>query len=60
MNAARNIAEKRPGDVKVLSVDPLASYAGFKPEEWIPIRSGTDATFVSSVTNPTHERALPL
>ncbi|MBI2184077.1 MAG: molybdopterin-dependent oxidoreductase [Thaumarchaeota archaeon] len=51
MNAARNIAEKRPGGVKVVSVDPLASYAGSKAEEWIPIRPGTDAAFVLSIAN---------
>ncbi|MHB2037572.1 MAG: molybdopterin dinucleotide binding domain-containing protein, partial [Nitrososphaerales archaeon] len=51
MIAAHSIAERRPGGIKVVSVDPFASYAGSKAEEWIPIRPGTDAAFVLALVN---------
>ncbi|MCL5066968.1 MAG: molybdopterin-dependent oxidoreductase, partial [Thaumarchaeota archaeon] len=51
MIAAHSIAERRPGGIKVVSVDPFASYAGSKAEEWVPIRPGTDAAFVLALAN---------
>ena len=51
MNVARHIAERRPGDIKVVSLDPMAGYAASKAEEWIPIRPGTDAAFILGLVN---------
>ncbi|MBI4257797.1 MAG: molybdopterin-dependent oxidoreductase, partial [Thaumarchaeota archaeon] len=51
MNVARHIAEKRPGEVKVVVVDPLCSHAASRSEEWIPIRPGTDAAFILALVN---------
>ena len=51
MNTAKHIAEKRPGAVKVVVVDPLCSYAASKAEEWIPIRPGTDTAFILALVN---------
>jgi len=51
MNVARHMAENRPGGIKVVSIDPMAGYAGSKAEEWIPIRPGTDAAFILSLCN---------
>ncbi|HZW56587.1 MAG TPA: molybdopterin-dependent oxidoreductase [Nitrososphaerales archaeon] len=51
MNVARHIAENRPGGIKVVSVDPMAGYAGSKAEEWVPIRPGTDAAFLLALIN---------
>ena len=51
MNVAKAIAEKRPGSVKVVAVDPLCSHAASKAEEWIPIRPGTDTAFILGLVN---------
>jgi anaerobic selenocysteine-containing dehydrogenase len=51
MGAASSIARKRPGDVKIVVVDPVCSYAAGKAEEWIPIRPGTDAAFLLGLVN---------
>ena len=51
MNTARHIAEKRPGEVKVVVVDPMCGYAASKSEEWVPIRPGTDTAFILAVVN---------
>ncbi|MBI2184092.1 MAG: molybdopterin-dependent oxidoreductase [Thaumarchaeota archaeon] len=51
MNVARNIAQKRPNEVKVVVVDPVCSHAASRAEEWIPIRPGTDAAFILSIVN---------
>ena len=51
MNVARHIAERRPGDIKVVAVDPMAGFAASKAEEWIPIRPGTDTAFVLGLLN---------
>ncbi|MBI2185005.1 MAG: molybdopterin-dependent oxidoreductase [Thaumarchaeota archaeon] len=51
MNTARHIAEKRPGEVKVVAVDPICSFAASKAEEWVPIRPGTDAAFIMAIVN---------
>jgi len=51
MALARGIAEKRPGNVKVVAVDPMCSGAASKAEEWIPIRPGTDSTFLLGIVN---------
>ena len=51
MRAARNIAEKRPGEVKVTVVDPVCSHAASRAEEWVPIRPGTDAAFILGLVN---------
>jgi len=51
MRAATDIAQKRPGNVKVVVVDPVCSYTAGKAEEWIPIRPGTDAAFLLGLVN---------
>lgn len=51
MNVARHIAEKRPGGVKVVSVDPVCSFSASKAEEWVPIRPGTDTAFIMALVN---------
>jgi anaerobic selenocysteine-containing dehydrogenase len=51
MNVARHIAENRPGNIKVVAVDPVAGYAASKAEEWVPIRPGTDGAFVLALIN---------
>lgn len=51
MNMARNIAEKRPSEVKVVVVDPMCGYAASRAEEWVPIRPGTDAAFILALVN---------
>ncbi|MHB2036862.1 MAG: molybdopterin-dependent oxidoreductase, partial [Nitrososphaerales archaeon] len=51
MNVCRHIAENRPGGIKVVSVDPMAGYAGSKAEEWVPIIPGTDAAFILGLVN---------
>ncbi|MBI2185484.1 MAG: molybdopterin-dependent oxidoreductase, partial [Thaumarchaeota archaeon] len=51
MNVARHIAEKRPGNVKVVVVDPMCAYAAARSEEWIPIRPGTDGALIMSLIN---------
>jgi anaerobic selenocysteine-containing dehydrogenase len=51
MRAATDIAHKRPGDVKVVVVDPVCSYTAGRAEEWIPIRPGTDAAFLLGLVN---------
>lgn len=51
MHAAAGISEKRPGGIKVVSVDPNGSYSAAKAEEWVPIRPGTDGAFLMSIIN---------
>lgn len=51
MATAKYLAQKRPGGVKVVCVDPMAGYAASKAEEWIPIRPGTDAAFILALVN---------
>ncbi|MDG6998353.1 MAG: molybdopterin-dependent oxidoreductase, partial [Nitrososphaerota archaeon] len=51
MRAAAGIAKKRPGGVKVVSVDPVGSYSAAKAEEWVPIRPGTDGAFLMGLVN---------
>ena len=51
MHAAAGIAKKRPGGVKVVSVDPVGSYSAAKAEEWVPIRPGTDGAFLMALVN---------
>ncbi|HZW55405.1 MAG TPA: molybdopterin-dependent oxidoreductase [Nitrososphaerales archaeon] len=51
MGSANAIAQRRPGDVKIVALDPVGSYAASKAEEWIPIRPGTDAAFLLAVAN---------
>ncbi len=51
MRAAKEIAEKRPGGIKVVVVDPVGSYAAAKAEEWLPIRPGTDTALALGFIN---------
>src|SRR5579875_1585361 len=51
MHAARGVARKRPGGIKVVSVDPVGSYGAAKAEEWVPIRPGTDGAFLLALIN---------
>ena len=51
MRAATGVARKRPGGVKVVSVDPIGGYSARKAEEWVPIRPGTDGAFLMSLVN---------
>ena len=51
MRAAEEIAEKRPGGIKVVAIDPVGSYAASKAEEWLPIRPGTDAALALCFIN---------
>ena len=51
MNVARDIAAKRPGEVKVVVVDPVCAFAASRAEEWVPIRPGTDGAFILAVLN---------
>ncbi len=51
MGGANEIAERRPGGVKIVVLDPVGSYAAAKAEEWIPIRPGTDGAFLLAVAN---------
>ncbi|MEM4154601.1 MAG: molybdopterin-dependent oxidoreductase [Candidatus Caldarchaeum sp.] len=51
MRAATDIAKRRPGEVKVVAVDPVCSYTAGKAEEWVPIRPGTDAAFLLALVN---------
>lgn len=49
MKVAKHFAEQRPGNIKVVSVDPMAGYAASVAEEWVPIRPGTDAAFLLGI-----------
>ncbi|MCL5068007.1 MAG: molybdopterin-dependent oxidoreductase, partial [Thaumarchaeota archaeon] len=51
MRAAAEIADKRPGGIKVVSIDPVGSYAAAKAEEWLPILPGTDAALALAFIN---------
>ena len=51
MGSANAIGKRRPGEVKIVALDPVGSYAAAKAEEWIPIRPGTDAAFLLAVAN---------
>jgi anaerobic selenocysteine-containing dehydrogenase len=46
MHAARSLAGKRPGDLKIVSIDPVRGPAASRAEEWVPIRPGTDAALI--------------
>ena len=45
MNAANAIGTHRES-IKVVSVDPVCSHGAAMADEWIPIRPGTDASFL--------------
>ena len=51
MGAAAEIADKRPGGIKVVSIDPVGSYAAAKAEEWVPVLPGTDAALALCFIN---------
>ncbi|MHB1868815.1 MAG: molybdopterin-dependent oxidoreductase [Nitrososphaerales archaeon] len=51
IRAAHEIASKRPGGIKVVSIDPVGSYAAARAEEWLPIRPGTDAALALCFIN---------
>lgn len=51
MSAAKHIADKRPGQIRVVAVDPVCSHAASKAEEWVPIRPGTDAAFLLALVH---------
>ena len=51
MGGANGIARRRPGEIKVVALDPVGSYAASKAEEWLPLRPGTDAAFLLSIAN---------
>jgi anaerobic selenocysteine-containing dehydrogenase len=44
-----DMADAHVRGMKVISVDPVASHAGSKANEWIPIRPGTDTAFALSM-----------
>jgi anaerobic selenocysteine-containing dehydrogenase len=46
MHAARALAGRRPGDLHVVSIDPVCGPAASRAEEWVPIRPGTDAALI--------------
>jgi anaerobic selenocysteine-containing dehydrogenase len=51
MHAARELAGKRPGDLHVVSVDPVCGPAASRADEWVPIRPGTDAALLLGMVN---------
>ena len=51
MHAARALAERRPGDLHVVSIDPVRGPAASRAEEWVPIRPGTDAALLLGMVN---------
>jgi anaerobic selenocysteine-containing dehydrogenase len=51
MRACAEIADKRPGGIKVVSIDPVGSYAAAKAEEWVPLLPGTDAALALCFIN---------
>ena len=51
MHAARALAERRPGDLHIVSIDPVRGPAASRAEEWVPIRPGTDAALLLGMVN---------
>src|SRR5208283_1182499 len=51
MGGANGVAQRRPGEIKVVALDPVGSYCASKAEEWLPLRPGTDAAFLLSIAN---------
>jgi anaerobic selenocysteine-containing dehydrogenase len=51
MAGANEIAQRRPGGVKIVAIDPVGSYGASKAEEWVPIRPGTDAALLLAIAN---------
>jgi anaerobic selenocysteine-containing dehydrogenase len=51
MHAARALSGRRPGDLHVVSVDPVCGPAASRAEEWVPIRPGTDAALILGMVN---------
>jgi anaerobic selenocysteine-containing dehydrogenase len=52
MTSTEHLADARAsGKMKLVVVDPWASFAGSKADEWIPIRPGTDSAFILSLVN---------
>jgi anaerobic selenocysteine-containing dehydrogenase len=51
MHAARELSGKRPGSLKIVSVDPVCGPAASRAEEWVPIRPGTDAALILGMVN---------
>jgi anaerobic selenocysteine-containing dehydrogenase len=51
MHAARALAERRPGDLHIVSIDPVRGPAASRAEEWVPIRPGTDAALLLGIVN---------
>jgi molybdopterin-containing oxidoreductase family molybdopterin binding subunit len=49
--AARKMAEARRRGMRVVVVDPVGTNAAAKADEWIPIRPGTDGSFILSLVN---------
>jgi anaerobic selenocysteine-containing dehydrogenase len=48
---ARKMAEARRRGMRVVVVDPVGTNAAAKADEWVPIRPGTDGTFILSIIN---------
>ena len=51
MHAARALSERRPGDLHIVSIDPVRGPAASRAEEWVPIRPGTDAALLLGMVN---------
>ncbi len=51
MHAARTLAGRRPGDLHIVSIDPVRGPAASRAEEWVPIRPGTDAALILGMVN---------
>jgi anaerobic selenocysteine-containing dehydrogenase len=52
MASTTELAEARAENrIRMVVVDPWASFAGSKANEWVPIRPGTDAAFLLSMVN---------
>jgi anaerobic selenocysteine-containing dehydrogenase len=51
MHAARALAERRPGNLHIVSIDPVRGPAASRAEEWVPIRPGTDAALLLGMVN---------
>jgi len=51
MHAARALSGKRPGDLKMVSIDPVCGPAASRAERWVPIRPGTDAALILGMVN---------
>jgi anaerobic selenocysteine-containing dehydrogenase len=51
MHAAHALSERRPGELKMVAVDPVCGPAASRAEEWVPIRPGTDAALILGMVN---------